>query len=144
VFESWCVKYGGGLARDAVQAQLRYSARLLEASCSTRLRPRLFSAVGDLADVVGFMAFDASAHDGARRVFRFALACAEEAGDWQLRAEILGSMATQAIWTGRPDDGLTLTGHGLVRADRSHRDRAGDAVLLPGHRAGHDAACPGN
>jgi hypothetical protein len=51
-------------------------------------------------------------------VYRFALACAEQANDWPLRAEILSSMAKQAIWTGQPDEGLTLAEQGLVRADR--------------------------
>lgn len=57
-------------------------------------------------------------HHDARRIFRFALASAEEAGDWHLRAKILSSMARQAIWTGRPDEGLTYAEHALVRADR--------------------------
>ena len=118
VFESWCLTYGGGLAREAVMGQLRWSAGLLDASCPARLRPELFGAVGDLADVAGFMAFDAYAHDEARRVFRVALTCAEQADDWHLRAEILGSMAVQATWTGRPDEGLTLAEQALVRADR--------------------------
>ncbi|MGQ0719616.1 MAG: helix-turn-helix domain-containing protein [Pseudonocardiales bacterium] len=118
VFSSWDFTYGGGLAREAVMGQLRWSAGLLDASCPARLRPELFSAVGDLAHRAGFMAFDAGAHEDARRVLGFALACAEQADDWHLRAYVLDSMALQAIWTGRPDDGLTLTEHALVRADR--------------------------
>jgi hypothetical protein len=117
VFESWSRTYGGGLARDAVMGQLRWSAGLLEATCPDRLRLELFSAVGDLADVAGYMAFDVGAHEEARRVFGFALGCAEQAEDWHLRAEVLGSMALQAIQTGRPDEALTLTEHALVRAD---------------------------
>ncbi|MGH3899223.1 MAG: XRE family transcriptional regulator [Pseudonocardiaceae bacterium] len=118
VFESWDSTYGGGLGRDAVLAQLRWSASLLDATCPARLRAELFSAVGDLADLTAFMAFDAYAHDEARRVFRFALGCAEQADDWHLRAQALGNMALQMIWTGRPDEGLTLIEHALVRADR--------------------------
>ncbi|MGH3951893.1 MAG: helix-turn-helix domain-containing protein, partial [Pseudonocardiaceae bacterium] len=118
VFAGWDHTYGGGLAREAVQAQLRWSAGLLTATCPARLRPELLSALGCLAHTCGFMAFDAYAHDDARRIFRFALACAEEAGDWELRAKVLSSMARQAIWTGQPDKGLTLTEHALVRADR--------------------------
>ncbi|MGH3564508.1 MAG: XRE family transcriptional regulator [Pseudonocardia sp.] len=118
VFESWDSTYGGGFGRDAALAQLRWSAGLLNATCPDRLRAELFSAVGDLASEAGFMAFDAYAHDEARRVLRFALGCAEEADDWHLRATILADMATQEIWTGQPDEGLTLTEHALVRADR--------------------------
>lgn len=118
VFASWSRTYGGGLAREAVMGQLRWSAGLLKATCPERLRPQLFAAVGYLADVAGFMAVDANAHEEAGRVYRFALACAEQADDWHLRAEILSSMAKQAIWTGQPDEGLTLAGQGLIRPDR--------------------------
>ncbi|MFD9701351.1 XRE family transcriptional regulator [Lentzea sp. NPDC059081] len=118
VFAGWDHTYGGGLAREAVLAQLRFSAGLLEADCPARLRGALHSAVGYLGHTCAFMAFDAYAHDDARRAFRFALACAEEAQDWHLRAKILSSMARQAIWVGQPDEGLTLTEHALVRADR--------------------------
>jgi hypothetical protein len=117
VFESWCLAYGGGLGREAVLAQLRWSASLLDATCLARLRPELFSAVGDLAWVAGFMAFDHCAHEEARRVFGFALGCAEQAEDWHLRATVLSTMAVQAIRTGQPDEGLTLTEYALVRAD---------------------------
>ncbi len=123
VFASWSRIYGGGLAREAVMGQLRWSARLLDAACPARLRPDLFGAVGYLADVAGYMAVDVNAHEEARRVYRFALACAEQAcakraSAWHLRAEILSSMAKQAIWTGQPDEGLTLAGQGLIRPDR--------------------------
>ncbi|MGH3696561.1 MAG: hypothetical protein ACRDRX_21665 [Pseudonocardiaceae bacterium] len=98
--------------------QLHSSVGLLDATCSDRLRLELFSAVGDLADVAGYIAVDANAHEQGRRAYRFALACAEEAKDWPLRAEVLSSMAKQAIWTGQPDEGLTLAEHALVRPDR--------------------------
>ena len=98
--------------------QLRWSAGLLDAICPDRLRPGLFSAVGDLAAVAGYLAVDVGAPEQARRVYHFGLACAEEAGDWLLRGEILSSMAKQAIWIGQPDEGLTLAEQGLVRPDR--------------------------
>jgi hypothetical protein len=43
------------------------------------------AVVGALSGVCGFMAFDAYAHDDARRMFTSGLACAEESGDWHLR-----------------------------------------------------------
>lgn len=117
-FRNWDAVYGSGLVRTAVTAQLHYCAELLGARCSEKVRTDLFSAVGHLGLVTGFMAFDAYAHDDARRIFRFALTCAEEAGDWHLRAKVLSSMARQAIWCGDPDNGLTFTELALVRADR--------------------------
>jgi hypothetical protein len=133
VFQSWNNTYGGGVVRDAVMAQLRWSAGLLEASCPDRLRPELFSAVGDLADTAGSIARDAGAHEEAHRVFDFALACAEEAKDWPLRASVLSDMSAQAIFgAGQPDEALTLAEQALVRPDRLtatmlamlHTDRA--------------------
>ncbi len=128
VVESWgCTYGGGGLARDAVMGQLRWSAGLLNAICPDVLRPELLSAVGDLASVAGYLAEDVGAHEEASRAYHFALACAEEAGDWPLRADILSSMALQAIRTGQPDDALTMAEHGLVRPDRL--TAAGRSVL---------------
>lgn len=118
VFAGWDNAHGGGLARDAVYAQLRWSARLLDATCPDKLRAELFAAVGGLAGVAGFIAFDAFAHDEARKVFRFALGCAESSGDWQLRAMLLSDMARQEIWCGDPDTGLTHVELALVRPDR--------------------------
>jgi transcriptional regulator with XRE-family HTH domain len=118
MFGTWDHTYGGGLVREAVAAQLRYSTELLNARCPERLRGELYSAVGFLSHTSGFMAFDAYAHNDARRMFRVALACAEECEDCHLRAKVLSSVARQAIWCGDPDSGLTLVELALVRADR--------------------------
>ncbi|WP_228708253.1 XRE family transcriptional regulator [Amycolatopsis keratiniphila] len=118
LFGTWDHTYGGGLVREAVAAQLRYSAGLLSARYSERLHSDLHSAVGFLGHTAAFMAFDAYAHEDARRMFEFALGCAEEANDWHLRAKVLSSMARQEIWCGNPDAGLTLVELAMVRADR--------------------------
>jgi hypothetical protein len=150
VFTGWESTYGGGFARDAALAQLRWSAGLLNATCPDRLRPELFSAVGDLAETTGTMAFDAGTHDDARRVFGFALGCAEQAEDWHLRATVLSTMAVQAIRTGQPDEGLTLSELALVRADDRltateqamlHTDRA--RALAKMRRVGETLAAVG-
>lgn len=118
-FQGWDHHYGGGLVRNAVAAQLQYSVMLLDKSrCPRRLHADLYAAVGLLAHAAAFMAFDAYAHDDAQRMFRLALACAEESGDWHLRAKVLSSMARQSIWCGDADNGLTLCELALVRADR--------------------------
>ncbi|MGH3864983.1 MAG: XRE family transcriptional regulator [Pseudonocardiaceae bacterium] len=118
VFDSWDGLYGGEAVRDAVMGQLRCSAGLLKATCPDELSPELHSALGDLAAVAGFIAQGAGAREQAGQVYSFALARAEEAGDWPLRGEILSSMAKKAIRAGQPDEGLTLAELGLVRADR--------------------------
>jgi tetratricopeptide (TPR) repeat protein len=117
-FDRWDHRFGGTAARDVATAQLNRAARLLKADCPTALRNDLFAAVSLLGGVAGFAAFDAYAHEDARRLFRFALACAEESDDWHLRASILSKMARQNIWCGEPDQGLTQVELALVRADR--------------------------
>jgi len=133
LFTSWGHAYGGGIVREAVTTQLRWSAGLLEAECPEQLRLELFSAVGDLSGVCGFMAFDAYAHDDARRMFAFGLSCAEQSGDWHLRARLLTNMARQAAWCGDPDSGLTHTELALVRPDRL---TASERAWLQATRAG--------
>ncbi|MBV9141128.1 MAG: XRE family transcriptional regulator [Pseudonocardiales bacterium] len=116
-FASWGRVYGGGAILDAAMGQLHWAAGLLEAICPDPLRPELHAAVGDLAQTAGYIALETGAHAEARQIFSFALACAEQAKDWNLRAMILSSMAEQAISTGQPDEGLTLTELALVRPD---------------------------
>ncbi|MGH8571573.1 MAG: XRE family transcriptional regulator [Gammaproteobacteria bacterium] len=117
-FKGWDRRYGGGLMREAVTAQLHYYAELLNAHCPEAVRGELLTAVGSFAETAGFMAYDDFAHDDARRFYRFALSCAEEAGDWHLRAQVLCSIAEQTSWCGDPDTALAHTESALVRAGR--------------------------
>jgi hypothetical protein len=85
------------------------------------------------------MAFNAYAHEDARRLFRFAVTCAESADDSHMRAKILSSMAHQAIWTGQPEEGLTWAEHVLTQADllaateqASHRGLPGCPAAILG------------
>jgi hypothetical protein len=110
--------HGGTVGREAAFAQLRWSAQLLQAECPERLRADLFSTVAYLAGVTGYMAFDGYAHDDARRAFHFGLQCAEQAGNWHLRAHILNLLSRQATWCGQPLDGLTYADRALLAQDR--------------------------
>jgi len=131
-FDSQSRLYGGGAILEAALGQLHWAAGLLEATCPERLRLQLHAAVGALAETAAYMAVDAGTHAEAHQIFSFALACAEQATDWPLRAKVLSAMAAQAVLTGQPDEGLTLAEQALVRADRLtpagramlHTDRA--------------------
>ncbi|MEU0240922.1 hypothetical protein ABZ234_24860 [Nocardiopsis sp. NPDC006198] len=118
VFSGWDHTYGGSSARAAVNAHLGWAIGLLDRHIPTRLRSETFSAVARLAMVCGFMAFDAYAHDDARKMFAFATQAAEHADDWHLRAKILSHRSRQEIWCGDPDAGLTYAELALVRSDR--------------------------
>ncbi len=117
-FKDLDARYGGGLLREAVTAQLRYCGELLHASCPESLRGELLTAVGSFAETAGFMAYDDFAYDDAQHAYQFALACAEEAGNWHLRAQVLCSMAEQTSWCGDPDTALAYTESALVRSTR--------------------------
>ncbi|MGW8889105.1 helix-turn-helix transcriptional regulator [Streptomyces sp. NPDC055749] len=109
---------GGGMVRNVASRAMQWSAGLLQAQCPERLRTELFASVSRLGIVVGASAFDAYHHDEATQTFKFAADCAEEAGDWHLRAKTYSFLARQAVWIGAPDDGLTYAEKGLVRSDR--------------------------
>lgn len=116
---SWDNKFGGGgMVCDVAGRAMQWSAGLLQAQCPEYLRADLFAAVSRLGVVVGASAFDSYAHEEATKTFKFAADCAEEAGDWHLRAKTYSLLARQAVWIGQPDDGLTYAEKGLVRRDR--------------------------
>lgn len=102
----WDNAFGGGQALDHGRAQLQWAEGLLHADCPNDLRQALYSAVGDLAEKAGFMAFDAFHHTYARELFIFALECAAKTDDPHIRVSILSSMSRQAVWCGRPRDAL--------------------------------------
>jgi hypothetical protein len=110
--------HGGADVAGAAGIHLGHTADLLRLPCPAGLRPDLFTAVGWLGHVVGSAAFDATRHGEAAAAFSFALTCAEQGGDWHLRAKVLSSMAREAIWRGDADTGLTWIELALVRADR--------------------------
>lgn len=110
--------FGGGLSCEAAAGQLRWAARLLEARADSGTRREMFEAVGNLAGVVAFSAFDIGDQKSAARCFRFALWCSEEGGSWALRAATLADMARQAVYVGDLDEALSLIEFAQVRADR--------------------------
>lgn len=116
---SWDNRFGGGgMVQDVAESAMRWAAGLLHAQCPEHLRADLFAVVSRLGIVVGASSFDSYAHDYATKSFGFAAECAEESGDWHLRAKSFSFLARQAVWIGKPDDGLTYAEKGLVRSDR--------------------------
>ncbi|WP_422647078.1 hypothetical protein [Actinoalloteichus caeruleus] len=109
---------GTPLSLQAMAGQLRWAVDLLDASASHQDRIDLHAEVGSLAKVVGWAYFDQGHHHSADRYFRIGLHCADVAGSWWLRSEVLTCMARQAIYIGQPDEALTLLGAARVREDR--------------------------
>jgi transcriptional regulator with XRE-family HTH domain len=110
--------YGGAVAGEVGATHLRWAARLLSAQAAAAVEAGMYEAVGNLAGVVAYSAFDVGGHDAAARCFRFGLRCAEHSGSWELRAAILSDMTRQAIYLGNLDDARSLIEFAQVRADR--------------------------
>jgi hypothetical protein len=55
--------HGGGLARESVTAQLRWSVQMLDSRCPEAVRRELHTAVADLAGVAAWMSFDGLARN---------------------------------------------------------------------------------
>lgn len=110
--------YGGGLSLAGAVGQLRWAVCLLRARASNSVHRELHEAVGNLAGVVGFSAFDSADHIAADRYFQFALWCAEQGDSWALRATTLTDLARQAAHLGDLDRAISLTELAQVRADR--------------------------
>ncbi|MGP4089121.1 helix-turn-helix domain-containing protein [Streptomyces sp. KR55] len=109
---------GGGMLGNFASRSMEYAIQLLTVDCPEQLRPELLAHVARLGIVVGATHFDAYSHDDARVAFKIASECAEEAGDWWLRAKTYSFLSRQATWLGDPDKGLTYAEQGLVRSDR--------------------------
>jgi hypothetical protein len=118
LLSAWDHRHGGWSLLEGTLAQARWAGELVRAGCPAPLRAPLHRAVADLVGACGFKLFDTGAHREASRYFRFALECAEEAGDWHRRARILARMVRLAVETDQADKALTLAEYGLVRADR--------------------------
>ena len=110
--------FGGGLSAEASAAQLRWAGQLLDIQAPSQVRRCAAEAVGNLASVVAFSAFDIANYDAADRCFEFALWCADEANSWALRANTLAEMARKAAYLGKFDAALELIEFAEVRLDR--------------------------
>ncbi|WP_371790401.1 transcriptional regulator [Streptomyces sp. NBC_01471] len=102
-------RHGGALSRKAVIGQLDDAVDMLNTCSYTAATGReLFSAVGDLGSVAGWMTFDAGRHTSAQRLFITALHAASVGGDKGLGAHILQCMARQMSHLDHYEDALDL------------------------------------
>lgn len=101
-------RFGGAVAAEMATAQLRMAVGLLQARAAVDVRRALFQAVGNLAGVVGFSAYDMNNYAVADRCYELALWCSDEARSTSLRASVMADMARKTIDLGRPQDGLAI------------------------------------
>ncbi len=140
--------HGSGLIRDAAVAQLRTTLPLLDAQVSPEVRPRLMVATASLAITTGWMSFECTHHDAARRLWMIGLDLARDA-EHPLRTDatvfLLHDMALQAMHLDRPKEALHLARIGHSAASGPYPVSASTACCLANiealaHAAQGDAA----
>ncbi|RCW43322.1 hypothetical protein DFQ14_107212 [Halopolyspora algeriensis] len=78
------------------------------ASFTEAVGKRLFTAVGELSQLAGWVAGDAGRYRQAQRLYLSGVAAAEEAGDRMLGAQLLSSLSYQIANVGNPADAALL------------------------------------
>ncbi|MBP5876753.1 helix-turn-helix transcriptional regulator [Streptomyces sp. LBUM 1477] len=107
---------GGDLIGPAFR-ELRSAVRLYRERTHTDAVGRaLLLQVGELAQIVGWIASDAGRHDDAERAYQLGISAARQAGDGTLAANLAGSLAYQWSNTGRERDAVDLAQAALDEA----------------------------
>lgn len=116
---------------------------LLAAEATSEVRSRLLVATADLAALTGYMSFDVTQHDAARRLWMMALNIARNAESpytTDLTVYALYNMALQAVYLGRPGEALRLVYLGHAAATGPHPVSAGISYCLANIQAKAHAA----
>ncbi|WP_030019804.1 hypothetical protein [Streptomyces monomycini] len=101
------------------------------------------SAASELAEVAGWVLFDAEQHDAARRFNREALFLARLSGGRSIKLLILQNMAMHAGWLGRHREELAQASrtfekaHSLLECDGTSDDPAWSWWIMPNEIDGH-------
>jgi len=107
---------GGAAGLSYVGAQVRAVLLVLrEGGHTDAITRRLLVALSDLAQLAGWMAFDAGQHGLSQRYFFTGLRSAHDSGYRAMEAHILADLAFQATSTGEHADGAAL-GEAAARA----------------------------
>lgn len=105
------VVYGKDLIGPALR-ELQAAVKLYREGTHTEgVGHELLRAIGELAQIAGWVASDAGEHAEAERIYRLGMSAAQAAGDGVLSGNVAGSLAYQWSNTGRTADAV-----GLARA----------------------------
>ncbi|MGH3721412.1 MAG: hypothetical protein ACRDRI_21690 [Pseudonocardiaceae bacterium] len=122
-----------GLIRDAAVAQLRATLPLLGAKVTPEVQPRLRLATARLATQAGWLSFDVTQDEAARRLWMIGLAIARDTGHplgADQTAFVIYDMALQSVHLGRPDEALQLVQLGHAVMGGKHPVSASTACCL--------------
>jgi len=114
-------------------AQVNVVLPLLDAQIPAEMRPRLLLAAADLATQAGWMSFDTTEHDAARRLWMIGLDLARNAKhprSTDLTVYLLADMTLQSVHLGRPKEALYLARVGHTAAVGRYPVSASTTSLL--------------
>ncbi|MEV8069765.1 transcriptional regulator [Streptomyces sp. NPDC085995] len=136
------VVYGKDLIGPALR-ELQAAVKLYrEGTHTEEVGRELLRAIGELAQIAGWVASDAGEHAEAERIYRLGMSAAQAAGDGVLSGNVAGSLAYQWSNTGRTADAVGLARAALEDAgpDAPAKARALylDRVAWAHTRAGQD------
>ncbi|MEU1875773.1 hypothetical protein ABZ470_00550 [Streptosporangium sp. NPDC020072] len=139
-------QFGGGHARAALaQYYVRDVSPLLEGRFTESVGRTLFSAAAEVAQLLGWTAYDLGRHGLAQRYMIQALRLAQAAGDRMLGGRLLGNMSHQANYLGNFQQAIQLAraaqegSKGVASATTMASFLAMEARAHAGN--GDDAAC---
>ncbi len=98
----------GDMAAAMARGALSWAVSLLDQRMSSATRERLFSAIGLLADRLGWATYDAGASARAIQLLTFALDSAARGPDRDLRAHIMLDLSTVLTDMGQPSEGVEI------------------------------------
>jgi transcriptional regulator with XRE-family HTH domain len=111
----------GGDTYALVSRELAATEQLARDSAYTQANGRrLFSALGELGQLAGWVAFDAGRHEAAARHYLAGAEAAREASRQEIAANNLSSLAYQMTNTGNPHDGALLAATTAKGTEREH------------------------
>lgn len=109
LFMSLDFQFGGGHARAALaQYYVNDVCPLLEGRYSEPVGRQLFSAAAEVAQLLGWTAYDIGRHGLAQRYLIQALRLAQEADDRMMGGRLLANMSHQANYLGNFDQAVQL------------------------------------
>jgi tetratricopeptide (TPR) repeat protein len=116
-------QFGGGVVLAAIEGQLRWARRLLEASVRDAVKPALFEAVALLHRRASSAAFDMGRLDRARQHLLAALELTHDSQNLPLQAMLFYCAGRMEQYHGPPDAALRLFqfGYPVALASRSPR-----------------------
>ncbi|HUK71996.1 MAG TPA: hypothetical protein VLW50_25050 [Streptosporangiaceae bacterium] len=102
-------QFGGGHARAALAEYYSHDVRpLLQGVFTESVGRQLFSAAAEVAQLLGWTAYDVGRHGLAQRYLIQALRLAQEAGDRMMGGRLLSNMSHQATYLGNFDQAVQL------------------------------------